>query len=108
MKREYKLRDRLKKKNEGASGGAVGVNNKKHLNNIRVVQRNLVYVTNLALSAAKDEVKPQVDLLKALVKRHGNAEKSRTAKLEAYDARKIFALKAIEQGSGRNQRLEYI
>jgi len=30
-------------------------NSRKHLTNIRVIQRNLVYVTNLALSAAKEE-----------------------------------------------------
>lgn len=31
---------------------------RKNLSNVRVIQRNLVYVTNLALSVAKEEVCP--------------------------------------------------
>jgi len=36
--------------------------NRKSLANIRVVQRNLVYVTNLSLDIAKEEVRIHFDL----------------------------------------------
>lgn len=47
-RKEKKLKEREKKIQE--------LGNKKNLTNVRVVQRNLVYVTNLALSIAKEEV----------------------------------------------------
>jgi CCR4-NOT transcription complex subunit 4 len=46
--KEKKLKDREKKAQE--------LNMRKQLTNVRVIQRNLVYVTNLALSVAKEEV----------------------------------------------------
>jgi hypothetical protein len=40
-----------------AKGRKVDTDNRKNLQNIRVVQRNLVYVTNLSLDVAKEEVR---------------------------------------------------
>ena len=48
MKKDKKLKEKEKK---GADG-----TNRKALINIRVIQRNLVYVTNLSLNVAKEEV----------------------------------------------------
>jgi CCR4-NOT transcription complex subunit 4 len=48
MKREKKTKEREKKAHEA--------NSRKQLANVRVIQRNLVYVTNLSLNSAKEEV----------------------------------------------------
>eukprot|EP01126_Amoeba_proteus_P012701 TRINITY_DN15244_c0_g1_i1.p1 TRINITY_DN15244_c0_g1~~TRINITY_DN15244_c0_g1_i1.p1 ORF type:complete len:127 (+),score=28.10 TRINITY_DN15244_c0_g1_i1:162-542(+) len=47
---QKKLQQRQKKSHE--------IESRKHLMDVRVVQRNLVYVTNLALESAKEEVIP--------------------------------------------------
>lgn len=38
----------------------VASDSRKHLANCRVIQRNLVYVTNVALDIAKEEVSDQI------------------------------------------------
>lgn len=48
LENEKKQQERLKKLQE--------LEDRKQLANMRVLQRNLVYVTNLALSIAKEEV----------------------------------------------------
>ena len=49
-----------KKKKEKTSEPSLSssdiIASRKNLSNVRVIQRNLVYVTNLALSVAKEEV----------------------------------------------------
>ena len=47
LKRDRKQREKKSKEADG----------RKNLGNIRVVQRNLVYITNLALPSAKEEVR---------------------------------------------------
>jgi hypothetical protein len=48
LENEKKQQERLKKLQE--------LEDRKQLANVRVVQRNLVYVTNLALNVAKEDV----------------------------------------------------
>jgi hypothetical protein len=45
---EKKMRDKLKKQQEA--------NSRKNLTNVRVIQRNLVYITNLPVSIAKEDL----------------------------------------------------
>jgi hypothetical protein len=45
-----KEKEKKKKKDDKIS--------RKNLANVRVIQKNLVYITNLALTAAKEEVPP--------------------------------------------------
>lgn len=53
MKKEKKQKEKNKKNS---------TNSRKHLTNVRVIQRNLVYVTNIPLNVAKEDVK-QLKLL---------------------------------------------
>ncbi len=48
MKRDKRQKEREKKTQENGS--------RKQLNNVRVIQRNLVYVTNVPVTIAKEEV----------------------------------------------------
>jgi CCR4-NOT transcription complex subunit 4 len=48
MRKDRKQKDKLKKSTEGGS--------RKQLANVRVVQRNLIYITNLSLKEAKEDV----------------------------------------------------
>lgn len=45
------------KERDAKRAAGVDPNSKKQFSDVRVIQRNLVYVTNLALSAAKEEVR---------------------------------------------------
>jgi hypothetical protein len=48
IEKQKKERDRLRKNQEA--------NARKHLSNVRVIQRNLVYVTNLSVNTAREDV----------------------------------------------------
>jgi CCR4-NOT transcription complex subunit 4 len=48
IEKQKKDRDRLRKNQEA--------NARKHLSNVRVIQRNLVYVTNLPINTAREDV----------------------------------------------------
>lgn len=50
------LKSAKEKKNNKLKSKKQTVESRKHLANYRVIQRNLVYVTNVALDIAKEEV----------------------------------------------------
>lgn len=55
-----KKKERKKKKEKAQTETSKSIDvvaSRKNLSNVRVIQRNLVYVTNLALSVAKEEVR---------------------------------------------------